>query len=253
MLKNDYIDQLAFEIKKEIADQYFGFRKLIEEDSLDLTEKIRQHSIILEKRISFDLVRIYILLKNEETILAFLELIGLDEQLFYDPYLADSINIRKRVFEGQRLRGFTQSGRFKNLVFDCYERLTEHVQMYRLKFLELQELQDTISGEIDLFYRKHDLGTIMGFLHTLDEPAMNSGMEGGIESGVAEGLDQKMKIKAPRPVEQYLPILPPFPELATIKKPLKNLTTIAYRLHGKQFLATCGLDEKRHKSARNRA
>ncbi len=250
-MKHNIQDVLTFEIKKEMADQYFGFRKLIEEDSLDLSEKIRQHSSILEKRISFDLIRIYILLKDEAAIIAFLDLIGLNEQLFYDPYLTESITISKRVFEGQHLHGFTKAGRFKNLLLDCYDRLFEHVKMYRFKFLELQDLQDTISGEIELFYRKHDLGSIMGFLHSLGEPSMTSMMEGGMESGLANGLAEKMKIKAPRPVEQYLPILPPIPELSQIKKPLKKLIKTAYNLHGKQFMTNCGLDEKRRKSKRN--
>ena len=34
-------DYLALELKREIAERYFGFRRMIEEDSLDLTEKIK--------------------------------------------------------------------------------------------------------------------------------------------------------------------------------------------------------------------
>ena len=108
-------DVLAYEIKKEMADRYFGFRKLIEEDTLDLKEKTRQHSFILEKRISFDLIRIYILLREEKIIRDFLLLTGFKEELFYDPYLAESETIKMRVFQGTKLRGFTWKGRYKNI------------------------------------------------------------------------------------------------------------------------------------------
>ena len=73
---------LADEIKRDIAERYFGFRKLIEEDTIALKDKIKLHSFILEKRISFDLVRIYVLLKDENLIKEFLDLIGLHEELF---------------------------------------------------------------------------------------------------------------------------------------------------------------------------
>ena len=65
-LKQTIDEVLSTEIKRDIAERYFSFRKLIEEDEMDLEEKIRQYSIILEKRISFDLIRIYILLKKEK-------------------------------------------------------------------------------------------------------------------------------------------------------------------------------------------
>jgi len=115
---------LSAEIKQDIAQRFFSFRKLIEEDKLDLDEKVRQYSFILEKRISFELIRIYVLLREERLILAFLELAGLREELFYDPYLAESENIARRVLSCQQFRGWTRAARFRNFIDDCYEKLT---------------------------------------------------------------------------------------------------------------------------------
>ena len=42
-------DVLAAELKQEIAGRYFGFRKLIEEDSQDYAQKVREHSFIWKK------------------------------------------------------------------------------------------------------------------------------------------------------------------------------------------------------------
>ena len=67
-MKTNFEDILAVELKREIAERYFGFRKMIEEDTLDLTEKIKFQLSILEKRISYELIRIYILLKNDRRI-----------------------------------------------------------------------------------------------------------------------------------------------------------------------------------------
>ena len=99
-------DSLSSEIKRDIAERYFGFRKLIEEDKLALKDKIKHHSFILEKRISFDLLRIYVLLRDEKLIKEFLELIGLHETLFFDHYLLESQNITRRVLSGMSFHGF---------------------------------------------------------------------------------------------------------------------------------------------------
>ena len=232
----DIHDVLAYEIKKEIADRYFGFRKLIEDDKLDFAEKTRQYSFILEKRISFDLIRIYIVLKEEELIHRFLALTGLPTDLFYDPYLTQSNTIRQRVFSGVRIHGLTHSGRFKNLVFDCYQRLEVHTAEYRTKFDELKQYRDTINEEIETFYRKNDLGSIMGFLKTLGDANKAGSMEGGMEMGMAQSMEAKMRIEPQLPPEHYLPIIQPLPPVATIKGELKTIIRSAYEDHGTELI-----------------
>ena len=38
----NFEDIMAVELKKEIAERYFGFRKMIEEDELDLMQKMKK-------------------------------------------------------------------------------------------------------------------------------------------------------------------------------------------------------------------
>ena len=59
---------LAFEVKKEIADRYFGFRKIIEEDTNEYQKKVIASALELEDKIGFDLVRLYVLLKDTSLI-----------------------------------------------------------------------------------------------------------------------------------------------------------------------------------------
>ncbi|MFA6498375.1 MAG: hypothetical protein WC256_11780 [Desulfurivibrionaceae bacterium] len=227
---------LAYEIKKEIADRYFGFRKLIEDDKLDFAEKTRQYSFILEKRISFDLIRIYIVLKGEDLIHRFLALTSLPTDLFYDPYLTQSATIQQRVFSGVRIHGLFHVSRFKNLVFDCYGRLEVNVVEYRTKFNELKKYRETINEEIETFYRKNDLGSIMGFLKTLGDPNKAGSMEGGMEMGMAQSLEAKMHIDPQLPPEHYLPIIQSLPPMASIKGELKSIIRAAYENHGEELI-----------------
>jgi hypothetical protein len=221
---------MADEIRADMADRYFGFRKLIEEDKLNLDDKIKQHSFILQKRISFDLIRIYILISNEELIQSFLALIELNDRLFYDSYLTESDSIAKRVFECQRFHGWTRYHRFRNYVFDCYENLILHTKMYSEKIEELQKEQGMIAEEIRLFYHQNDLSAIMSFLHSLGNTEACSCMAGGMETGLAENLDKKMKIEPPLPIEQVLPVIPPLKPLDEIRHQLKKIIKKSWKM-----------------------
>lgn len=219
---------ISSEIKQDIAQRYFGFRKLIEEDKLDLDEKVSQYSFILEKRISFDLIRIYVLLREDRLIKAFLDLINLREELFYDPYLAESENIARRVLSCQEFRGWTRAARFRNFIFDCYQKLTFHAAAYRCKVEELEQEHGIIQEEIRQFYRKNDISNILHFLHFLGDPQVVGDMQGGLEIGLAEKLAGKMQIKPPLPIEQVLLVLPPLKPLDEVKAELKKLIVQAY-------------------------
>lgn len=228
-------DFLAYEVKKELADRYFGFRKMIEEDKQGLNRKVRIYSSSLEQKICFDIVRICILLKDENLIHEFFKLTGLDEKLFYDPYLTESPTIRHRVFETVRFRGITRAGRFKNLVLDSYAMLVGHVEECREKLGELEEDHELINEEIKLFYKKNDLSNIMSFLRHLDGAPGNGGMEGGPVVGVSDALAEKLRVQPLDPIEQLLSIIPPLVPLPDIQKEMKQLVEQAYRVHGKTF------------------
>jgi hypothetical protein len=229
-------DILAFEIKKELADRYFGFRKIIEEDKLDLNEKIKLQTAILEKRIGFELIRLYILFKDEDLIHSFMELTGWEEKLFYDPYITDSATIRKRVFKGIKIRGLTRRGRFNNLVLDTYERLIDHVGHYRGKLEELQTIHATINEEIILFYKKNDIGSIMDFFRSMESPNSNGNLWVKPDESSAETFRQKMKIEPPPAIDKVLTSVPPLMPASNIRKELKKLIDQAFKLHGDQLL-----------------
>lgn len=229
-------DILAFEIKKELADRYFGFRKIIEEDKLDLNEKIKLQTAILEKRIGFELIRLYILFKDEDLIHSFMELTGWEEKLFYDPYITESATIRKRVFKGIKIRGITRRGRFNNLVLDAYERLIDHVGHYREKLEELQTIHATINEEIILFYKKNDIGSIMDFFRSMESPNGNGNLWVKPDGSSAETFRQKMKIEPPPAIDKVLTSVPPLMPVSNIRKELKKLIDQAFKLHGDQLL-----------------
>jgi hypothetical protein len=230
-------DILAVELKREIAERYFGFRKMIEEDTLDLTEKIKYQLSILEKRISYELIRIYILLKDENLILQFMELTGWEEKLFYDPYITESPTIRRKVFKGIKIRGLTKAGRFKNLIFDAYDRLVAHVEHYRENLEDIETSRETINEEIELFYRKNDIGNIMGFLRAIDGEGNETSMGVNPDAGSVETFAHKMRLEKPPPIDPELITIPTLVPLSNISKEIKKLADKAYKLNRGGILA----------------
>jgi hypothetical protein len=227
---------LNYEIKKELADRYFGFRKLIEEDKELLVHDIYYCNRTVGKRIVEDLNRMYILLKGEKLIQTFLDLTGMEEKIYFDQYILTSPTIRARIFAGVKTRGLTAAGRFKNLVMITYEQLVTDVEEYREKYEELLISQETIEEEIKIFYRQNDISSIMGFLRNMDVPSAPVGvMQGTMETGFAESMEKKLRLSPPVQVATEIPIVPPLIPLPQIKKQLKKLAEQALLLHDGVF------------------
>jgi hypothetical protein len=233
-MAQDIDKMLSFEIKKEIADRYFGFRKLIEEDIEGYDNQVVTTFRRLEQKIGFDLVRLYILLKDKQLIHNFFKITGLGEKLFFDPYLSESSSIRKRVFTDVQTHGLTKKSRFRNMATETYQSLAGHINEYRDSLKLLRDEQQTIAEEINLFYQKNDLSTIMDFLRGLggNNSYKSGAMEGGLVPQTGERLDDKMRVKPPPPVEQLLPMLPQPRSWKEIKTELKTIIDKAYELQG---------------------
>lgn len=233
-MPQDIDKMLSYEVKKEIADRYFGFRKLIEDDIKNYDNNVIAAFRRLEQKIGFDFIRLYILLKDEQVIHDFLYTTGLGKKIFFDSYLSESKTIRQRVFKGMAAHGLTRKSRFKNIIADAYMELVDHIDDYRVNLKLLEEEQQTIAEEINLFYQKNDLNTIMGFLRGLGGPETYKAgpMEGGLNPKTGESLEQKMRVSPPEPVEKSLPMLPKPKPYNTIKNELKEIIDKAYVLQG---------------------
>lgn len=221
---------LAFEVKKELADRYFGFRKVIEEDTNEYQRNIIASALELEEKIGLDLIRLYVLLQDDELIEEFFKITGLGEMLFYDSYINKSPTIRKRVLADIPIRGFTRKQRFRNMFFLLYDILKADVADYRNRVLELAQDQETIKEEINIFYQKNDISGIMLFLRSIDgtSPGSSGPMAGTLEKDSVISMEEKMRLQPPQPVEKLLPILSLIPPANVIHQELKQLIDTAF-------------------------
>jgi hypothetical protein len=211
---------LAYEIKKDIADRYFSFRKMIERDSAAYDKAIIDATVELEARVGLDLIRLYILLREPKLIRDFQTLIGIDPDLYYDPYIFSSPTIRKRLFAGHPVKGLTRRTRLRLLFSSIYRRLQTQTVTYQETRNHLIEEQETISQQITLFYQKNDLQNILSFLRSLDHDENHAVLQTTPSNGDQSALERKLELTPPEPADNLLPDIPVLPPLETIKKPL---------------------------------
>ncbi len=221
---------LTFEVKKEIADRYFGFRKIIEEDTHSYQEDIIQSSFYLEDKIGIDIVHIFNLLHSEDLIQAFFQLVKLPDRLFLDSHLNKSERIKKNLFSGRSIRGITRKGCIKNMFFDTYEELYNHINEYQSTLKKLSEDQATIREQINLFYKKNDISDILNFLRSFEVYSQSHLSHLDLDTGLnsTQDLNDKMRLHPPPAVEKLLPIIPAIPPLKKVRPMLKKLISTAH-------------------------
>jgi hypothetical protein len=216
---------LTLEVKNELAKRYFGFRKIIEEDTAAYFENIKKTSQQLEKTVGHDLVRIYSILNTQNLLQQFFAITGIPENLFTAAYI-NTTPTKDDIITQQKFRGITRKGCLHNMFFDAYERLFQDVIAYQEAFKNLTHDHDTISEQIRLFYRKNDIHTIFQFLRSLDNSALHDGPPVfNPDSGAR--MDAKLRIDPPPPVHELLPEVEAIPKEKEIRKELKALVTEA--------------------------
>jgi len=231
-MEDDVAKALAYQVKRDLAERYFGFRRLIEEDTANYFKLIEEVSRKHEDKVMREFLRLYILLRDKDLIEEFLRITGLPEPYYYDEYITRSKNIRRRLFKALRPKGWTSKGRFKRLFLDTYERLRKAIEEYREAFQELQVEAEVINEEIKRFKEKFDLSEIMQFLKSLEGSSEELAILGhtSMEKSVS-GLEKTLEFNRVPPPEKFLPNIPPLPPLKEVHSELVRLAKEAYRRH----------------------
>ena len=227
---DDLSNAIAYEIKQEIADRYFGMRTSIENRSQQYLEQLRQTDNTLTEAISLDLLRLRHIFSAPELFHAFLKLIDLpsEDAITLCARLA-SPPAKSELFLHLRCRGLTRRQRFRSLANAVYCSLAKNIAVYHDASLLLQQEHEEICAEIEKFERQNDLTDILSYLRALDcsetDRRRHLHAEGGSGQGMA--LETEMRLVPPPAASTLLLQLRPLPPLPQVKKPLGNLLDAA--------------------------
>ncbi len=221
---------LSLEVKKEIADRYFRFRKIIEEDTLSYRQQIITLALSLENSIGIDFVCIYSLLRDDDLISTFFDITGLSERFFFECEINTSQEMRRKILAGRKIHGLTKKSRFVNLFFDTYTNLLDHIDNYRAEFEALKDDYETICEQINIFYRNNDISSILQFLRGLDLSVEHDIDYSGANDGMNNfcNLDDKLRLYPPNSVEDLIPRISAVPPLKKTRPQLKKLIQTAW-------------------------
>lgn len=237
-MEQDIGKALTYQIKREIAERYFSYRKIIEEDKQALEAMINDLRFLYEQKIGKDLARIYVLLKDPELIKEFMNILDWEDLPFFDPYTAEHESTRKeQVFKDIKPHGWLAHSKFNNLLLESYKRLYLDTLNYREKLDEVKEEAQVIEEEINQFKEKFSIEEIINFLKTLDRrDDLVSVLGENLPLCSGGGSYSNLELGPVDDVEKLLPKVPELPQPNNIKNNLKALSHKVTKSHKEKVL-----------------
>jgi len=156
-----------------------------------------------------------------------MELLELDPWPFYPEYGNLSDREQQDLLKGARRHGLTAYRRFRNLIFDLYERLQQESVTLKESYAKIQTHLKLLNEDINKFNLSYDFGLIAAQMEALDG-GREECMTGCLLAPEREELSTRMRFKRQKLTDEQLPPAPVLPPLAAIKGKLAALLDQIY-------------------------
>jgi len=226
--KGDIGKAMAYQIKREVAQRYFGYRKIIEEDRKALEHLVQEFKKRFDEFIKRDLAKLHVLLRQPELIEEFHSLIGWDLK---DLSLLQrmSKSEQDKLLSDLEPHGLTAKSKYINMVIDAYDQLYKKWEELKDLHEEILDEAEVVNEEIKKFKDKFSLDEILSFFRTLDkDEVLSSSLGEQAPQGHSQKLAQELAFE-PIDIKALLPNFPLLPKKDDIKKKLKKLAARAYQ------------------------
>jgi hypothetical protein len=220
------LDALKVHIKKEIVDNYFADRVYVEEDTELLHQEVQEYAkgmASLGKRF----MALYQALGSQNACALMMEVLAVPNWPFYPEYCNLPARDQQDLLKDTRRHGLTAYRRFRNLIFDLYERLQQESVTLHEAYTKIQTHLKLLNEDVNKFNLSYDFGLIAAQMEALDGGREES-MTGGLLAPEREELSTRMRFKRQKLTEEQLPPVPVLPPLAQIKGKLAALLDRIY-------------------------
>jgi hypothetical protein len=223
---------LAYQVKKEIAENYFGSRKALEEEREDL---IRQEGILekaWEQEVLTLLTGIYLLFIREEEGGAFLDLIKREDLIeSIEQGLKDQgINFSPRSCPLPFT--LTAKGKYKKLIITLYQLARTKGDALWNEFRILQRKVSLFNEELTDFNSCYNLSDILSLIHSFENRDDLKGVLGeNTDPRAVPLLEEKLMLRPLELGQEREALLRPLPPLKEIQGPLKLLIDLTFQGH----------------------
>lgn len=208
------LEALRVQIKKEIVDNYFSERVYLEEEVQLLNEEVlayREEAAQVARLFGV----LYQALGTESAIAGVMVALGLKERPYYEEFRQLAPGARRELPAGVGRWGFTAAGRFRNLIFDLYEKLEKQSRELQEKYQKIQIHLRLLNEDIDKFNLSFDFGLIAAQIEALE--GRGQVISGGLLAPEREELSTRMRFKHRKLTEADLPPPPALPRLKEVK------------------------------------
>ena len=164
--RDDFLDALTYRVKEEVITNYLRERLILEEEIKEYQQALEEYQA-LAGEVKTRKIQLACLLVNEGNYREFFRLLGF--RTFPLEFLENpEIDGPPACPLGLSPRGFTQKGRYLDLVIKTYGWFFEKYGEASTAMQELLELADDINQDIASFHANFDLMAIINFLKSLD-------------------------------------------------------------------------------------
>jgi hypothetical protein len=215
-MSDDYLASINYQIKEEVINNYLRERIIIEEEKKEFSEEVSAYKN-MEEAAGQMRDNLACLLITPENMGRFFSLIGIDEFPVSWVRPSDAVNRAPTCPAGLIIQGFTDRGRYLDLVLKTFKRFKQAVEEGREQGERLEALAGEINNDIQKFQRNHDIMSIVGFLNSLDVELLvkKKFMGGNFSPAEIGSIAVTMNIK---PVKMDAAPAGSWPELPSLKK-----------------------------------
>lgn len=220
------LEALKVHIKKEIVDNFFADRVYVEEDTELLHQEVQDYARGMAS-LGRRFMALYQALGSKEACALMMKVLELEVWPFYPEYCALSGLEQLELLNDTRRRGLTVYRRFRNLLFDLYERLQQESATLQETYTKIQTHLKLLNEDIDKFNLSYDFGLIAAQMEALDG-GREEFMSGGMLAPEREELSTRMRFKRQKLTDEELPPVPVLQPLTEIQRKLDSLIERIY-------------------------
>jgi hypothetical protein len=234
----DIAAALAYQVKKEIAENYFGTRRELEEEREDLISQAKKIQKAWAQEVQAPLVLSEKLLLDPETVNSFLTLLGqeglpLAVQDRPDQSFVEALEACSLPF------AFTSQARYQALIAYWYSLAWERSQPILEEVRILEKKVRLHNEEVVKFSAAYSLQEILAFIKAIERSSELKGVLGeNTDPRAVPELEKKMMFKSLDLTGLGLFEVKPLPKLSQIRESLRVLVKQAFR-RNEELIKSC--------------
>jgi hypothetical protein len=231
----DIAAALAYQVKKEIAENYFGTRRELEEEREDLVRQANTIQKAWAQEVQAPLVLIGELLLDPETVNSFFALLSQERLPLGAPDPPDR-NFSEALEACPPPFALTSQAKYQALIAQLYGLAWGRSQPLLEKARALKIKVRLYNEDLAKFSLSYSLQEILAFIKAIEGTSELKGVLGeNTDPRAVSELEKKMVLKSLDPSGLGLAEVKPLQNLSQIREPLRALVKQAFRRNGEEI------------------